>query len=90
MTIQNVGWHTNPIPEIEFVQLQINYYDWENDNVQAKECYEVTTKHGKPVIVMEPVKGGTLVNLSKEVDKLMKDYNPEASIASWAIRYCAV
>lgn len=76
-------------PEIEFVQLQINYYDWEDDNVQAKECYEVATKHEKPVIVMEPVKGGTLVNLSEEADHLMKDYNPEASIASWAIRYCA-
>lgn len=76
-------------PEIEFVQLQINYYDWEDDNVQAKECYEIATKHGKPVIVMEPVKGGTLVNLSEEADQLMKDYNHEASIASWAIRYCA-
>lgn len=76
-------------PEIEFVQLQINYFDWENDNVQARKCYEVCVKHDKPVIVMEPVKGGTLVNLSDEVDALMKDYNPDASIASWAIRYCA-
>ncbi len=76
-------------PEIEFVQLQINYFDWENDSVQAKQCYEVATKHKKPVIVMEPVKGGTLVNLSPEADKLMKDYNPDASIASWAIRYAA-
>ena len=76
-------------PEMEFVQLQINYFDWENDSVQAKQCYEVAAKHKKPVIVMEPVKGGTLVNLSQEADKLMKDYNPEASIASWAIRYAA-
>lgn len=76
-------------PEIEFVQLQINYYDWENDSVQARKCYQVCQKHDKPVIVMEPVKGGTLVNLSDEADKLMKEYDSEASIASWAIRYCA-
>lgn len=79
----------NKHPEIEFVQLQLNYYDWEDDNVKARECYEIATKYGKPVIVMEPVKGGTLINLSDEADKLMKDYNPEASIASWAIRYAA-
>lgn len=76
-------------PEIEFVQLQLNYYDWEDDNVRARECYEIATRYNKPVIVMEPVKGGTLINLSEEADRLMKDYNPEASIASWAIRYAA-
>lgn len=79
----------NKYPEIEFVQLQLNYYDWEDDNVKARECYEIATKHKKPVIVMEPIKGGTLINLSDEADNLMKQYNPEASIASWAIRYAA-
>ena len=44
---------------MEFVQLQINYLDWESEAIQSKKCYEVATKHGKPVIVMEPVKGGT-------------------------------
>lgn len=79
----------NQYPEIEFVQLQINYFDWENESVQSRKCYEVCNKHKKPVIVMEPVKGGTLVNLSEEADELMKKYNPNDSIASWAIRYCA-
>ena len=98
--IKHVGlsFHDNPEmldeiltehPEIEFVQLQINYFDWEDDNVQSKKCYEVAKKHEKPVIVMEPIKGGTLVNLSDKADRLMKDYNPKASIASWAIRFCA-
>lgn len=79
----------NKFPEIEFVQLQINYFDWEDDNVKARKCYEIATKHKKRVIVMEPVKGGTLINLSEEADKLMKNYNPDSSIASWAIRYAA-
>lgn len=79
----------NKYPEIEFVQLQLNYYDWEDDNVKARECYEIATKHEKQVIVMEPVKGGTLINLPTEADKMMKEYNPDASIASWAIRYAA-
>ena len=47
-------------PEMEFVQLQINYLDWESEWIQSRKCYEVATKHGKPVVVMEPVKGGTL------------------------------
>ena len=74
-------------PEFEYVQLQINYLDWESAGVRSGECYEVATKHGKPVIVMEPVKGGTLASLPEEAEKLMKDYAPDASIPSWAIRY---
>lgn len=76
-------------PEMEFVQIQLNYIDWENEGIQAKKCYEVCQKHGKPVIVMEPVKGGTLVNLPEAAEELLKNADPNASLASWAIRYAA-
>lgn len=76
-------------PEVEFVQLQINYMDWENASIQSRKCYEVATKHGKPVIVMEPVKGGTLANVPKEVASILKEHAPDSSIASWAIRFAA-
>lgn len=76
-------------PEFEFVQLQINYLDWESAGIQSRKCYEVATKHGKPVIVMEPVKGGTLATLPNEAEKMFKNYNPQMSIPSWAIRFAA-
>ncbi len=76
-------------PEMEFVQLQINYLDWESEWVQSRACYEVAVKHGKPVIVMEPVKGGTLANLPEDAKKLFKDCDPEMSIPSWAVRFAA-
>lgn len=76
-------------PEMEFVQLQINYLDWENDVVQSRACYEVAVKHGKPVVVMEPVKGGKLAQVPEEVEKMFKAHNPELSLASWAIRFAA-
>ncbi len=76
-------------PEMDFVQLQINYLDWESEGIQSRKCYEVAEKHGKPVIVMEPVKGGTLANIPPVAANLLKNYNPEASLPSWAIRFAA-
>lgn len=76
-------------PEMEFVQLQINYADWENDTIQSRACYEVARRHGKPIIIMEPVKGGALAGLPEEIADIFKKAEPEASLASWAIRFCA-
>ena len=76
-------------PEMEFVLLQINYLDWESDGIQSRKCYEVACKHNKPVLVMEPLKGGFLADVPPEAEKLMKDYNPDASIVSWALRFVA-
>ena len=76
-------------PEMEFVQIQFNYYDYDNPGVRSRECYEVCVRHNKPVIIMEPVKGGTLVNVGPEIEKIFKSCNPSASTASWAIRFAA-
>ena len=76
-------------PEVEFVQLQINYADWENDSVLSRANYEVARKFGKPIVVMEPVKGGKLANPPEEVKKLFRAADPNASMASWAIRFAA-
>ena len=76
-------------PEAEFVQLQINYDDWESHNVQSRKCYEVARKHGKSIVVMEPVKGGNLATPPESVAKIFKAAEPESSCASWAIRFAA-
>ena len=76
-------------PEMEFVQLQLNYLDWDSEGVQSRKCYETAKKHGKKVIVMEPVKGGTLAKLPEEAEKLFRTYAPDRSIPSWAIRFAA-
>lgn len=76
-------------PEMEFVQLQINYADWENPSIQSRGCYEVARKHNKPVIIMEPVKGGMLANPPKTVAEILKEAEPESSAASWAVRFAA-
>ena len=72
---------------MEFVQLQINYADWENPAVQSRRCYEVARKHGKPVIIMEPVKGGMLANPPESVADILKTAEPDSSVASWAVRF---
>lgn len=76
-------------PDVEFVQLQINYADWESPKVASRANYEVARRHGKPIIVMEPVKGGSLAKPPEEVARLLKEANPSASLPSWAIRFAA-
>ena len=76
-------------PEAEFVQLQINYADWDNPAIRSRECYEVARRHGKPVIIMEPVRGGSLAIMPAQVQEVFKKAEPEMSVASWAIRYAA-
>lgn len=76
-------------PEVDFVQLQINYLDWDNKIIQSAKCYETAKRFGKPIVVMEPVKGGTLANLPKEAQDLLLAYNPEATPASYALRFAA-
>ena len=78
----------NEHPEIEIVQIQFNYVDYEDASVESRKVYEVCEKHGKPVIVMEPVKGGSLVNLPAEADKILRDLNG-GSNASYALRFAA-
>ena len=75
-------------PEIEIVQIQFNYVDYEDASVESRRVYEVCEKHGKPVIVMEPVKGGSLVNLPAEADRILRDLHG-GSNASYAIRFAA-
>ena len=74
---------------LDFVQLQINYIDWDQPNVQSRRCLEVARKHGKPVTVMEPCKGGTLVNVPEDARNLMLNFAPQRSAASWAMRFAA-
>ncbi len=76
-------------PEMEFVQLQINYADWDDPVIQSRACYEVARKHGKPVIIMEPVKGGMLANPPEPVRNILEQAEPQSSCASWAIRFAA-
>jgi predicted aldo/keto reductase-like oxidoreductase len=74
-------------PEMEFVQLQINYLDWENPAVQSRRLYEVARKYNKPLTIMEPAKGGLLTSEDSEAGKLLRAANPDASVASWAFRF---
>ena len=76
-------------PDVDFIQLQINYADMENPNVQSRGCYEVARKHNVPLTVMEPIKGGKLADPIPEVKKVFDEADPNASYASWAIRYVA-
>ncbi len=74
-------------PEVDCVLIQINYLDWESEGVQSRRCYEIVRKHGKEIIVMEPVKGGTLVNIPQEAAQLIASIAPGKSPASQAIRF---
>ena len=76
-------------PEMEFVQLQINYADWESPTVQSRACYETARKHGKPIVIMEPVKGGMLATPPESVTDIFKAAEPDASVASWGVRFAA-
>ena len=76
-------------PEAEFVQLQINWADWEDPKVQSKGSWEVARKHNKDIIVMEPVKGGLLADPHPLVREVFSSSDPNASPASWAIRFAA-
>ncbi len=77
------------LPEAEFVQLQINYADWEDTDVQSRRCYEVAQKHGKPVIVMEPIRGGSLASEKAACAPLLREADPAASLPAWALRFAA-
>ncbi len=99
--IRNIGMSFHDTPELldeilskygemlDFIQLQVNYADWEQTNVQSRRCIDVVRKYKKPVTVMEPCKGGTLVNLPKEAEDILKSKRPNSSSASWALRFAA-
>jgi predicted aldo/keto reductase-like oxidoreductase len=74
-------------PEAEFVQLQINYIDWEDGAVESRLCYETALKHGKPVVVMEPIKGGSLLRVKPEILEIFRQANHLSKPASWALRF---
>lgn len=76
-------------PEMDFIQLQINYADWENPGIASRANYEVARKHGIPITIMEPVKGGALADPIPKVKEVFDAANKEVSYASWAIRYAA-
>ncbi|MCD8036682.1 MAG: aldo/keto reductase [Clostridiales bacterium] len=98
--IKNVGmsFHDKPEllddiltahPELDFVQLQINYMDWENPAIQSRQCYEIARKHNMSIIVMELCKGGNLAAVPERAEKLMKSAEPNMSVPSWTIRFAA-
>ena len=98
--IKNIGfsYHADPElldklltdhPDMDFIQLQLNYADWENPGVASRANYEVARKHGVSIVVMEPVKGGVLANPIPAVKKIFDEADSGASYASWAIRYTA-
>ena len=75
-------------PEVDFVQLQVNYLDWDDPVVQSRRCMEVAAKHGVPVVIMEPARGGRLVELPERVADVLRAASADASLASWAYRFC--
>lgn len=76
-------------PDMDYVQLQINYLDWDSLSVQSRQCYEAALKHDKKVLVMEPVKGGNLAKLPDAAEQLLKALHPQDSAARWALRFAS-
>jgi predicted aldo/keto reductase-like oxidoreductase len=76
-------------PEMDFVQFQLNYDDWESPVVQARKCHEAAMRHHKPIVVMEPLKGGLLANPPPVVRAVFEDAAPDVPLASWGLRYAA-
>lgn len=76
-------------PEVEFVQIALNYYDWNSEFVQARRCYEVIRRHNRQVIVMQPVKGGMLAQVPEDIQSEMEKMLPDMTPASWAVRFAA-
>ena len=95
--LRKIGFSSHADPETlerflkhykwDFAQMQFNYFDWTYQN--AKRQYELFEEYGVPIMVMEPVRGGKLSSVTPEADAMLKEYNPEASISSWALRYAA-
>lgn len=75
-------------PNMDFIQLQVNYLDWDDPVVESRKCMEVARKHDVPVVIMEPARGGRLVELPERVASVFKQAAPEKSLASWAYRFC--
>lgn len=76
-------------PQLDVVQLMINYLDWENEKVQSRACHEVAVRHNKKIIIMEPVRGGALADVPEKVKMMFKNADSKRSVASWAIRFAA-
>ncbi len=75
--------------ETDFIQLQINYVDWDSESVESKTCYDLAIKYDLPIIIMEPVKGGSLAVLPESAQAVLNEIDNKASASSWAVRYCA-
>ena len=76
-------------PHVDFVQLQLNYLDWEDERIQSRKCYETARRFGIPITVMEPVKGGKLSAVPEEVTAAMTGLHPDWTPSAWAVRYVA-
>ena len=74
---------------LDIVQLELNYLDWEDTSIEAHKCYDLCVEHGLDVYVMEPLKGGVIVNQPEDIQNDFKKFNPDKSIASFAMRFCA-